>query len=188
MPVSTATPSPCCRTTACWYSTATERRRRRPPSSPRSAGARPRGEPPAHESARALDRQLALALGSLVRDRDLRARLPRRAHRRARKDPRADDGAGARVQPSGPRDAAAELPEGARAARRCESGAEADSRGGSVLSRTEVPRTAYLSERHVQRPHDHRARRTAYRGAELRPRRHAWRRVRLSAPRDTAAA
>ena len=40
------------------------------------------------DSAGTMDRQLALALGPLVRHRDLSARLPRRPHRRARENAR----------------------------------------------------------------------------------------------------
>ena len=69
----------------------------------RLVGRRARRDPAAHRQAGEIRRQLALALGSLVRDRDLHARVPGREGGRAREDARDDGGAGDRVQPPRPR-------------------------------------------------------------------------------------
>ena len=114
---------------------------------PGGGGGGARRHPEADRSSRALGGELALALGSLVRDRGLSAGVPRRSDRRAREDARDDDGAGARVQPAGARDAAAELPADPRAARRGQPVAQGAARRGPLLSRAEVARAPHLPER-----------------------------------------
>ena len=65
---------------------------------PASSAAVLDADPAAHRQAGEVRRELALALGSLVWDRDLHARVPGREGRRARENARDDGGAGDRVQ------------------------------------------------------------------------------------------
>ena len=108
---------------------------------PTRLGRGARGDPHAHRSAGALDRQLALALGSLVRHRNLPAGLPRRPHRLAREEPAADGRAGARVQQAVPRGAAARPTSRSVEKRAAEqAGAQAAARGRQGVLRAEEER------------------------------------------------